>query len=366
MKTLTLSFIFIFFVFTVYSQEPLKVAVAGLSHGHVDWIFNRTEKKDVELVGIFETNPELVDRYAKRYHIDKSLFFSNLEEMLDTIKPDAVSAFGPISDHIRVVRACAPREIHVMVEKPLATSMLEAKEINDLANKFKIHVLTNFETSWYQSNQQVRDMLEAGQLGELRKVIVNDGHQGPKEIGVSKEFFEILTDPQKNGAGALVDFGCYGANLMTWLMKGEKPVSVTAVKHQNKPHIYQNVEDEASIILQYPQSQCIIQASWNWPFSRKDMEVYGTKGYAIAVDAITVRNRLSEGEVEQTTKLKPRSAPYNDPFSVLAAVINETIVLEENDLYGLHVNVITVEILEAAIKSAQQNQTIMLSREAGS
>src|SRR5690606_21171963 len=107
---------------------------------------------------------------------------------------------------------------------------------------------TNFETSWYESNQQIKTLVKGGQLGEVRKVMVNDGHQGPKEIGVSDEFLEILTDPKKNGAGALVDFGCYGANLMTWLMNGEKPISVTAVTHQNKPDIYPEVDDEASII----------------------------------------------------------------------------------------------------------------------
>src|SRR5690606_10618402 len=143
-------------------------------------------------------------------------------------------------------------------------TVADAKEIQSLALQYKIHVLTNFETSWYQSNQQIKTMLDAGELGELRKVSVNDGHQGPKEIGVSKEFFDILTDPKKNGAGALVDFGCYGANLMTWLMNGERPIAVTAVTHQNKPSIYKNVDDEATIVLQYSDAQCIIQASWNW------------------------------------------------------------------------------------------------------
>jgi predicted dehydrogenase len=115
-----------------------------------------------------------------------------------------------------------------MVEKPLATSLGDAIEIEDLANKYNIHVLTNFETSWYQSNQEVKKLLETGRLGEIRKVLVNDGHQGPKEIGVSNEFLEILTDPKKNGAGALVDFGCYGANLMTWLLNGDEPRSPSA------------------------------------------------------------------------------------------------------------------------------------------
>ena len=81
----------------------------------------------------------------------------------------------------------------------------------------------NYETSWYRSNHAAYDLVHEGALGQIRKVVVHDGHQGPKEIGVQPEFLAWLTDPKLNGAGALFDFGCYGADLMTWLMDGETP-----------------------------------------------------------------------------------------------------------------------------------------------
>lgn len=351
-----------FLSISTMAQSPVRLAVAGLSHGHVGWVFNRADKKDIELVGIYEPNPELVNLFAEKYKLDKKLFFSDLNKMLDQVKPQAVSAFGAINEHIMIVRACAPRRIHVMVEKPLATTFSDAREIQKLAEQNGIQVLTNYETSWYASNQYVNDLVQQGKLGDIRKVMVNDGHQGPKEIGVSKEFLEILTDPEKNGAGALIDFGCYGANLMTWLLKGERPVSVTAVTHQNKPDIYKNVDDEASIILQYPKAQCIIQGSWNWSFARKDMEVYGNKGYAVAVNPTVVRQRLSEKSPEETIKLDPRPAPYTDPFSVLADVVQGRLKLDKNDLYGLPVNVTVVEILESAKASAKSGKTVFLNK----
>ncbi|KAA3439203.1 Gfo/Idh/MocA family oxidoreductase [Rufibacter hautae] len=361
MRILLLIFACLFCMGQVSAQSPVRLAVAGLSHGHVDWLFNRApEKKDIVLVGIYEPNQELAEKYAKRYKLDQKLFFTDLGKMLDKTKPQALSAFGAISEHVVVVRACAPRKIHVMVEKPLATTFADAKEIQNLTQKHNIQVLTNFETSWYASNQHVGNLVKEGKLGEIRKVMVNDGHQGPKEIGVSKEFLEILINPEKSGAGALMDFGCYGANLMTWLMQGQKPTSVTAVVHQNKPEIYPKVDDEASIILQYPNAQCIIQGSWNWTFARKDMEVYGDKGYAVAVDATTVRQRLKENTPEEVAKLDPRPEPYGDPFSVLASVITGKLTLDKNDLYSLPLNVTVVEILEAAKTSAKQQKTILL------
>ena len=360
MKCLLLLILCTFFLTPGMSQAPVRVAVAGLSHGHVGWIFDQPGRRNMVLVGIYEPNPELVNRFMKQYKLDSKLFYSDLNKMLDQVKPEAVTAFGPISDHVMVVRACAPRKIHVMVEKPLATTLADAKEMQALAGKHGVHVLTNYETSWYASNQYVNELVSNGTLGEIRKVMVNDGHQGPKEIGVSKEFLAFLTDPEQNGAGALTDFGCYGANLMTWLLRGERPVSVTALIHQNKPDIYARVDDEATIVLQYPKAQCIIQASWNWPFSRKDMEVYGTKGYAIAVNPTLVRQRLQEKSPEESLKLPVRPAPFTDPFAVLADVVRGRLKLDQNDLYGLPINVTVVEILDAAKESARSKKTVFL------
>lgn len=360
LSNLLLIFLLSCLTLPVFAQKPVRLAVAGLSHGHVGWVFNRKDKKDTELVGIYEKDKALVEKFTKRYELDPKLFYDDLDKMLAETKPEAVSAFGPINEHILVARAAASRKIHIMVEKPLATTYKDAQEMAALAKKYNVKILTNYETSWYASNQYVQQLYADGKLGEIRKVMVNDGHQGPREIGVSDEFFAFLTDPVQNGAGALTDFGCYGANLMTWLMKGEKPLSVTAVTQRNKPEIYPKVDDEATIILQYPKAQCVIQASWNWTFGRKDMEVCGTKGYAVAVDRTTVRQRLAEKSPEETLKLAPRPAPFEDPFSVLAQVVRGQLTLEQNDLYELPVNVTVVQILEAAKKSADSGKKILL------
>ena len=230
-----------------------------------------------------------------------------------------------------------------------------------LAREHQIHLLTNYETTWYASNQEAFKLLHQDKaLGEVRKVVVHDGHEGPKEIGVNQEFLDWLTDPVGNGGGAVIDFGCYGANLLTWLMKGEKPTAVTAVLQQFKPEIYPKVDDEATIILQYPKTQGIIQASWNWPFSRKDMEVYGETGYVIAANNTEIRSRLKGNDKEQITILEERKNPYDDPFSFFAAVIRGKVEVSEQDLSSLENNLIVVEILEAAKESAKTGKTVWL------
>lgn len=363
LRFLVLTFIVALSPFILRGQsqnEPLKVGIAGLSHDHVHWILGRADLGDIRIVGIAESNKELVARLANRYGFSKDLVFDTLEEMITKTKPQAVAAFGSIYDHLSVVEACAPKGIHVMVEKPLAVSVEHARKMKSLAEKHGIHLLTNYETSWYATNHKAYDMVQAGKIGDLKKIVVHDGHEGPYEIGVSKEFLNWLTDPKMNGAGALNDFGCYGANLITWLTKGQRPEAVMALTQTLKPEIYPKVDDEATILLQYPAMQGIIQASWNWPFSRKDMEVYGKTGYIISDNSTEMRTRFENDRKENKEILPSLSNPYKDPFTLLVAVINNEISLADYDLPSLENNVLVVEILEAAKESARTGKWVTL------
>ncbi|KAA3625397.1 MAG: gfo/Idh/MocA family oxidoreductase [Bacteroidetes bacterium] len=339
---------------------PLPVAVIGLSHDHVHWILGRPDRGDIKIVGIVEPNQDLAKRFAKSYGFSMDLVYHTTEEMLAACSPKAVFVFTSIYQHLEVVEICAPLGIHVMVEKPLAVSVKHARKMQDLARKHGIHLLTNYETTWYPSNHKVFQMVQKNELGDLRKIVVHDGHRGPKEIGCSKEFLDWLTDPKLNGGGALTDFGCYGANLITWLAKGQKPISVSAVTQTIKPELYPKVDDEATIVLEYPKMQGIIQASWNWPISRKDMEVYGKTGYAISENNTDISYQLSENEQVKSLSLETPSAPYDDPFAMFAAVIKGDITLSPYDLSSLENNMIVVEILEAAKKSAKRGKSVRL------
>lgn len=365
MKTLRLIFFFAtLFSVNLLSAKPLRLGIAGFTHDHVHQILHRLAKGDVEIVGVAEPNRELAMRYLKRYNLSENLWYPTLEAMIAATKPEAVCAFNSIFEHKQVVEVCAPKGIHVMVEKPLAVNTAHAKVMIALAKKHNIQLLTNFETTWYASHQVAYDLIHGkNALGNIRKVVVHDGHKGPKEIGCSQEFLSWLTDPVQNGGGAVIDFGCYGANLMTWLMKGERPLTVTAVTQQMKPEVYPKVDDEATIILTYPKAQAIIQASWNWPFDRKDMEIYGQKGYVVCDRTLQMRTRLGDGvkrdASEEMRTIANLSAPYDDPFSYFAAVVKGEIK-SEKDLSSLEVNQIVVEILEAAIQSAKTGKAVKL------
>ena len=360
--------LFCFLTFILFTEmkaqstnpKPIRLAIAGMSHGHISFILERPDKGDFQLVGVYEPNTTMAFRYAQKYGFDSKLIYSDLEKMLDQVKPEAVVAFGSIYEHMAVVEACAPRGIDVMVEKPLAVNIDHAKRMEELAEKYHILLLTDYETSWYPSTAKSFQLAnDSSFIGNLTKVIMHDGHQGPKEIGVNKEFLEWLTDPVQNGGGALMDFGCYGANLMTYLMKGAEPISVTAIAMHYKPDIYSKVEDDATIIVTYPETECIIQASWNWPFNRKDMEIYGKSGYIKAINGNEMRIKKEGMNDEKVIHVSAKDIQvYEDPFSYFADVIRGKIQMPDYGLYSLKNNLTVVKILDAAKESVKTGKTI--------
>ncbi len=340
--------------------QPLRVAIAGLQHGHVSGFLNGAAKRtDVKIAAIFDPDRALVASYGKRYGIPAEAQFTDLGRMLDAVKPEAVATFTNTYDHAGVVEAAAARHIPVMMEKPLAVDMKEARRIRDAAARGGIPVIVNYETTWYRSHGEIAKIFkEQRAAGDIRRMVAMDGHQGPQEIHVQPEFFAWLTDPVKNGAGAMFDFGCYGANLMTWMMDNRRPLKVTALAQTEKPQIYPRVDDEATILLEYPKAQGVIEASWNWPFSRKDFEVYGVQGYAIATGGDHLRVRLPGQSEEGQRTPGELPADERDSISYLMAVARGR--LKPAGLSSLENNLIVTEILVAARESARTGKTIAL------
>jgi glucose-fructose oxidoreductase len=354
-------FLMFFCCGSAIAQQPIRVAIVGLEHGHIAGFFKQfPNQHDVQLVGIVDADAALCHRYQQQFHLDPSLFYPQLDAMVAARHPQALLVYTSVGKHREVIEAAAQRGLSVMVEKPLTMSLDDALAIRRAARQHHIQVLVNYETTWYASNRAAYDEVAKGALGDLRRIVVHDGHEGPKEIGVQPEFLKWLEDPAQNGDGALYDFGCYGADLATWLMHGESPLSVTAVTQTDKPEIYPRVADESTVILRYPKAQLVLMGSWNWPFSRKDMEVYGATGYVITVGPDGLRLRTKGQTQESVSKAPPLTPPNDGSLHYLTAVMNGSLT-PSGDLTALDTNVVVMQILDAARQSAREGRTIKLA-----
>jgi predicted dehydrogenase len=331
-----------------------RLAVVGLDHDHV-WSLLKdiAGEPSAELVAIAEADPALVSRAQKEVPASVK-FYSDYVAMLDQAKPEAVIVATANDRHLEILRQCAKRHIHYSTEKPMATNAADAREMERLAREANIKLMVNYWNAWVAPSHDIFHRVRAGEVGPIQKIIVQYGHRGPKEIGVSQQFAGWLYDPVKNGGGAIMDFGCYGAELSLWL-KG-RPTRVYATTRKLKVEQNNKVDDDATIVLDYPDATAIIEASWDWPYTKDQVEVFGPKGSLLARHTSLLHRSVDahgpnvppDGE---SLTLEPLPKETSNPISYFVDCIRNNKPIE--DPVSARLNVQVMEILDAARESAR-------------
>ena len=341
------------------AQQPThyKIAVVGLVHSHV-WghLATMVEGKTATLVGVSEPNPELV-REAKKAGVRDDLFFPDYKKMLDQTKPDIVWAFVENNRHLEIARECAPRHINLIFEKPLASSYTDALEIRTLAQKYGIRVMTNYQMAWWPSNYAAKAAVDHGEVGTVYRLHGVVGHGGPGSEGPrNKYFFDWLTDPVKNGAGALMDFGCYNALWSIWYLGMPDAVYATAL--HLRPQRFPKVEDEATIVLSYPHAVGIFEGSWDLPRSFQDLEVFGRPDGAGQPASLYMTHsgvQIRAGRDTRELKIEPLPAAEAEPVAYMVSRLQAGQPIEGLTAVDINVNVIRIiDLAKQSIKTGQQ------------
>jgi predicted dehydrogenase len=339
------------------AAAPPKIAVIGLLHSHV-WsqLPNMVKGDVVTLVGVAEEHPELVAE-AKKAGVADNLIYSDYSKMLDTVKPDFVWAFVENNRHLEIVKACAGRKISVIFEKPLASTAKDAAAIREIATKSGIYVMTNYQMAWWASNYTARKIADSGGLGKVYRLRGVVGHGGPGSEGPrSSFFFAWLTDPVKNGAGALMDFGCYNALWSLWYMG--KPQTVYARVDHMQPERFPKVEDNSTMVLGYKDGTGIFEGSWDLPRSFQDLEVFGrTASMTMVNNKVEVRKN-GRGATNESVKIDPLAKERSSPLAYMANAVESHQAPE--GLVALDINVQVVEIIDAAKLSIKTGKAVTL------
>ena len=336
------------------AAEP-TIAVVGLVHSHV-WghLGKMVAGKPARLVGVAETIPDLVAE-AKKRGVSADLIQTDWKRMIDEKKPQIVWAFVENNRHLEIVQYCAPRRVHVIFEKPLASTYKEAVQIRDLAKKHGIQVMANYQMAWWPANYVAKSVADSGELGKVWRVRGIVGHGGPGgPTGLNKYFFDWLTDPVRNGAGALVDFGCYNALWSLWYMG--RPESVFAQTNQLRPSEFPKVEDNSTMVLSYKNGVALLEGSWDLPRSFQEVEVFGLQG-SVYMTRTGVEVRKGRGQADQL-KIDPLPEGHDEPIAAMIRQIETG--QEASPLTGLDLNIGVVEILDAAKESIRTGRAVKL------
>lgn len=338
-------------------ERKVRLAIVGLDHDHVWGILKDiSAEPQAELLAIAEKDPALVNRAKMRVPTSVK-FYGNYLQMLDETRPDAVIATTDNSRHMEILQECAKRHIHFSTEKPMATNGTDAHEMERLAQSAGIKLMVNYWNAWAPPTPALVQRVRSGEVGPVQKIIVEYGHAGPKEIGVSEQFANWLYDPGKNGGGAIIDFGCYGAEWALWL-KG-RPTRVYATAKKLKVEQHNRVDDDATIVLDYPDGTAILEASWDWPYGMERVKVFGPKGSLLATaDELLLRAASDDsrktGLEGRPLTVNPLARERSNPISYFVSCIRENKPIE--DPVSARLNVQVVEILDAARASLRTGQ----------
>jgi predicted dehydrogenase len=339
-----------------------RLAIVGLDHDHVwNLLKDIAGEPEAQLVAIADNHPALVQK-AKTQVPASVKFYSDYVKMLDDAKPEAVFVATENDLHLTILRECAKRHINYSTEKPMATNAADAQEMERLAKQAGIKLMVNYWNAWVSPTHEIFHRVYGGQLGPVQKIVVRYGHQGPKEIGISKEFGDWLYDPVKNGGGAVMDFGCYGAEWALWL-KG-RPTRVYAMALKLKTSQHNPVDDDATIVLEYPDALAIIQASWDWPYNMDQVQVFGPKGslLARADDLFYHPSDADEAKIPpdgNPVALQPVPHQTSNPIAYFLDCVRNNKPIENPVAAELNVQV--MEILDAARESIRTGRSQTLA-----
>jgi len=333
-----------------------KIAFLGLKHSHC-WrqLQNVATIPEADFVGVAEPEPELIEE-AKKYQ-PGAYYVDDYKKLIEEKQPQIVWAFVENNRHLEVMEYLAPRGVHVIFEKPLASILEDAKRIRELATNYNVKVMTNYQMAWWATNQEIKRQADAGAVGDVWRLRSIVGHGGPGAQGArSKFFFEWLTDPVENGGGALVDFGCYNALWSLWF-KG-RPQSVFAQVNHLQRERFPKVEDNSVMVLTYPDGVSILEGSWDLPHSFQDLEIFGRDG-SLSMTRQKVELRKGRRGEPQTIEAPPLSRERGDPILYMIDRVEKDKPVD--NILALDINVGVVEILDAAKLSVHNGKPVALT-----
>ncbi len=211
--------------------QKLKMAMAGGGPGaFIGDVHRKAARMDglIELVaGAFDINPEKSLQMGQELGLDESRVYADYKAMIagelalpEDQRVDFVSICVPNNWHFPIASACLEAGFNVMCEKPMTLNTDEARELKKIVEKSgKIFGLMHNYTG-YPMVKLAKDMVAAGELGEIRKVVVQypQGWLATALEKTGQQQASWRTDPkQSGGAGCMGDIGTHCENLAEYI-----------------------------------------------------------------------------------------------------------------------------------------------------
>ncbi len=306
-----------------------RIGVLGLHHDHV-WgnLEELARTGNAEIVAAADQYPELREKFTTDFG---AKVYESYDELLSNEELDAVYIFASnkLSEDL-TVKACE-KGLHCLIEKPMAATLAGAEAMMAAAKGNKVRLMINWPFTWWRQLRHAIDLANSGEIGKIWQVKYRAAHQGPVELGCSGPFCEWLYDEELNGAGALMDYCCYGAVLSQVLLG--RPDTVLGAKMSTglKPDL--TLEDNAILVLKYPNAIATTEASWTQigKLTSYGTVIYGSEGTLVVEPD-------HDGKLMKATRENPdgEEVAIPDPDPRLETASTHFLAAIENPEYQIH------------------------------
>lgn len=235
----------------------LKAAVIGVGSIGRNHARVYRESPNAELVAVMDTSESAVAHVSQQLNVRG---YTNLEDMLEKEKPDAVTVAVPTELHYHMVKQLMPRRIHVLVEKPIASSVEQGREMIELAEKAGVVLAVGHIERHNPAVTELIKRLDDGALGKIFQL-------SARRIG---PFPARIRD-----VGVLLDLATHDLDVMTSIVK-DRVVRVMAETHSG---INTDREDMVNGLIRFENGVLgVIDINWMTPTKVRELTVIGAKG----------------------------------------------------------------------------------------
>lgn len=239
-------------------SAELNVAVIGggnIGQHHARVYF---EMQNVSLVAVCDKNAKVAHNIAEKY---SCLPYRNHKKMIQECEIDAASLAVPTYLHKKVACEILDAGLHVLLEKPIATSLEDAKAIIKKARNKELILMVGHIERFNPAVKRLKELIDKGRLGEIISINI-------KRVGG--------IPPQTKGANVIMDLGIHDIDVSNYLV-GKYPKAVHGYKTKG---LLEKQYDSAVILLNYGRTFSFIEVNWITPVKIRTLDITGTKAFA--------------------------------------------------------------------------------------
>ncbi len=336
--------------------ESLKVGILGLTHDHA-WgnLADLQQSPLGRLVAAADPHQPLLDKVSAETQCERT--YLDPTEMLAKEKLDALYVFGDNKTGAELATQALQDGMPVLIEKPMAATLQGADAMLAASRTGEAPLVINWPFAWWPQLQHAYTLVSEGTLGRVFSTKYRSAHNGPKALGCTPYFYDWLYDNTLNGAGALMDYCCYGAALARSVLG--LPARVTGVMTRCV-HDFVAQEDNAIVVMSYQNGMSVAEASWSQigHLTSYIGTFYGTEATAVIYNdgRLQLANAEHDGGVDlDVPAVPPHWSSATACF--LNHLVSGTPIMP---LCSARVGRDAQEILEAGLHSGQSGQAVSL------